>query len=134
MMGSKKNNKNKDYKASLNPDRDSFGCVFVSMVRCPGFLALSLPARHLYMILRAHARSTENLRCIYQHNKDTGLNYEVDNFIFPPAHQALYGYKDRANVRRYMNELIAAGFIRKVEDNRHRFTATVYEFATGWKD
>ncbi len=132
-MGSKRKN-TPDYNASLKPGGDNFGRVFVSMVRCPGFLALSLPARQLYVILRAHAASAENRKCIYQHAKETGQDYDYDNFIFPPAHQALYGYKDRANVRRYMSELIAAGFIRKVEDNRHRFTATVYEFSTGWKN
>ena len=132
-MGSKRNS-SPDPNASLKPNGDKFGRIFVTMVRDPGFLALSLPARQLYVILRAHAASAENRKCIYQHEKETGQGYDYDNFIFPPAHQALYGYKDRANVRRYMSELIAAGFIRKVEDNRHRFTATVYAFSSGWKN
>lgn len=121
-----------DYNASLKTG-DNFGRVFVSMVRCPGFLSLSLPARQLYVILRVHAASSENRKCIYMHEKETGQGYNYDNFIFPPAHQALYGYKDRSNVKKYMDELIKAGFICKVEDNHHRFAATVYAFASGWK-
>ena len=77
-----------DYNASLNPNGDKFGRIFVTMVRDPGFLALSLPARQLYVILRAHAASAENRKCIYQHEKERGKGYDSDNFIFPPAHQA----------------------------------------------
>ena len=132
-MGSKRKS-TPDYNASLNPNGDKFGRIFVTMARDPGFMSLSLPAFKLYTILRVHAASAENRKCMNLHGKETGQEYDYDNFIFPPSHQALYGYKDRTNVKKYMDELIKAGFIRKIEDNRHRFTATVYAFASGWKD
>lgn len=132
-MGSKKNS-TLDYNASLKPKEDKWGRIFVTMARDPGFMSLSLPAFKLYTILRVHAASKENCNCMKQHKIETGQEYDYGTFIFPPAHQALYGYKDRTNVKKYMNELIKAGFVRKVEDNRHRFKATVYAFSSGWKD
>lgn len=123
-----------DYNASKCGNHETFGRVYISMLRDPAFINLSLPARQLYTVLRGHATSSENRKFLYMHGTETGTEYTFDYFVFPPAHQVLYGYKDRANVRRYLQELLNAGFIRKVEDNRHRFTASVYRFAAEWKD
>ena len=132
-MASKKKNSPPDYCGSMNKDKDRFGYVYVSMLTAPAYLGLSLPARQLYTILRAHFWSKANYDYLYKRALKAGVIYPDGCFIFPPSHQEAYGYKDRANVKKYMAELTAAGFIKKVEDNRYRFRPCVYQFAAGWK-
>lgn len=132
-MASKKKNPPPDYCGSMNKDKDRFGYVYVSMLTSPAYLGLSLAARQLYVVLRAHLWSKASNDYLYKRAAKAGVIYPDGCFIFPPSHQEAYGYKDRANVKKYMAELTAAGFIKKVEDNRYRFRPCVYQFADGWK-
>ena len=95
---------------------------------------LSLPAKLLYCTLRVHSNSPEERECLSMHGKETGIEYDPDIFfVFPASHQRLYGYKDRRNVEKYMRELTAAGFIKKVESNWNLRQVTVYQFVSDWK-
>ena len=130
----------KKRKAKINPVfsndilNDHFSMMYVTQLRSKAYIDLSLPAKLLYCTLRVHANSLEGRECLFMHGKETGIEYDSDVFfVFPASHQRLYGYKDRRNVEKYMRELNAAGFIKKVESNWNLRQVTVYQFVSDWK-
>ena len=130
----------KKRKAKINPVfsndilKDHFSMMYVTQLRSKAYIDLSLPAKLLYCTLRVHANSLEGRECLFMHGKETGIDYDPDIcFVFPASHQRLYGYKDRRNVEKYMRELNAAGFIKKVESNWNLRQVTVYQFVSDWK-
>lgn len=130
----------KKRKAKINPVfsndilKDHFSMMYVTQLRSKAYIELSLPAKLLYCTLRVHANSLEGRECLFMHGKETGIDYDPDIcFVFPASHQRLYGYKDRRNVEKYMRELNAAGFIKKVESNWNLRQVTVYQFVSDWK-
>lgn len=130
----------KKRKAKINPVfsndilKDHFSMMYVSQLRSKAYIELSLPAKLLYCTLRVHSNSPEERECLSMHGKETGIEYDPDIFfVFPASHQRLYGYKDRRNVEKYMRELNAAGFIKKVESNWNLRQVTVYQFVSDWK-
>lgn len=115
---------------------DNFGMIYASLVRSEAFADLSGAARQLYMILRVHAQTKECKACMYKHAEAEGyegMHYPETCFVFPGKQAALYGYHDKANVARTMKELQRAGFIKKYEDNSHRWKVTIYQFSGDWK-
>ena len=130
----------KKRKAKINPVfsndilNDHFSMIYVTQLRSKAYIELSLPAKLLYCTLRVHSNSPEERECLSMHGKETGIEYDLDIFfVFPASHQRLYGYKDRRNVEKYMRELNAAGFIKKVESNWNLRQVTVYQFVSDWK-
>ena len=114
--------------------KDRFLLLYVSQIRSKAYTELSLSAKQLYIVMRVHAHSEEGRACLAMHGKETGIEYDPDIFfVFPASHQRLYGYKDRRNVEKYMRELNAAGFIKKVESNWNLRQVTVYQFVSDWK-
>lgn len=130
----------KKRKAKINPVfsndilKDHFSMMYVTQLRSKAYIELSATAKQLYCTLRVHANSLEGRECLFMHGKETGIDYDPDIcFVFPASHQRLYGYKDRRNVEKYLRELNAAGFIKKVESNWNLRQVTVYQFVSDWK-
>ncbi len=117
-------------------DGDNFGMIYASLLKSNAFNELTLPAQLLYVTLRVHANTKECRACMYKHAEAEGhenMYYPETCFVFPGKQAALYGYHDRANVARYLKELQRAGFIKKYEDNKHRWKVTIYQFSGDWK-
>ena len=73
---------------------------------------------------------------MYKHAEAEGhenMYYPETCFVFPGKQAAAYGYTDRSNTGKYMKELERAGFIRKYENNSHRWKVTIYQFWGDWK-
>jgi hypothetical protein len=131
-MGGKKKTQYVDITAS-KAARDNFGTIFDSMCTDKSFQRLSIAARLFYCYCRVQAKTTRCTACLYEHAKEFGKTYNQNCFVFPASHLALYGY-DRSNASRYFKELENAGFIRKLEPNKHMKRVNVYEFCDTWKD
>lgn len=117
-------------------DGDNFGMIYASLIKSKAFKQLSGPAKQLYITLRVHANTKECRSCMYKHAESEGfegMHYPETCFVFPGKQAALYGWSDRGNTRKYMKELQRAGFIKKYEDNGHRWLVTIYQFSGDWK-
>lgn len=112
---------------------DRFGTVFDSMCKSDSYKRLGLGARHFYTLCRVQAQSKEGRACLYKHGEDYDRMYTERDFVFPAAHLKEYGI-DRSNAHRYFDELEAAGFIVKKEQNKFMKKVNVYSFSDRWKD
>ena len=131
-MNRSKKPKYKDSRASIN-GKDYFGTVYDGMCRSKKYRNMTIGAKHFYTLCRVQAKSTHGKACLYKHSNEYGITYNENCFVFPSSHLAMYGV-DRSNACRYFKELEGAGFIKKIESNKHIKKINVYEFSDGWKD
>lgn len=135
-MGKKKRNDEKDTLYAVYGrigENDTYGYLYSSLLKSSAFQNLSIGARLFYVTLRVHAKTSECRRCLSEHAKEENEFYPNQYFVFPASHEAYYGYK-RQNCTKYFKELKEAGFIRVVEQNKHRQKVNVYSFHNAWKD
>ena len=128
-----KKNYSPDVFACLSNGDTSFGMVYHSMLQHESFIRLSNPAKLTYIYCRVQYASKIGMSCLHNHAEEDGATYPAGCFVFPAKHQREYGINDRSNFRKYMQELIDAGFIERYEDNKHRWKVTVYRFSQNWK-
>lgn len=128
---SRKNPKRNDYYAAASAD-DRFGMVYEGMVTCSRYKGLSLGAKQFYTLCRVQANSKIGKACLYKHAETEGKQYAEGCFVFPSTHQNRFGV-NRQNGSRYFRELINAGFIKLIEQNRHRHKPNVYQFSGKWR-
>ena len=128
-MRAKKKTQN-DYYASLNAN-DKWNTIYTGMLKHKNYKKLSIGARMFYIYCRANA--FEGRAVLYRHGKEENKTYSDNVFCFTSSQQAEYGV-DRANGKRWFDELIKAGFIEVVEQNKHRMRVNVYAFSSKWKD
>lgn len=123
----------RDPAAMIGPgDRGRYGTMGVEEMKSPQFRNLSVGAQLMYVRCRCQSQSPEGRRCLYQHSKDVGINYNPDSyFVFPSKHMAQYGV-DRGNGSKWIKELIDKGFLERAESNKHRYKVNVYLFSTKW--
>lgn len=133
-MASKKKTFKPDKFASKEGNHESFGTVYHSMVTDDKFKKLSNMAKEVYFYCRIQLTSKESRECLFNHGKEQDITYGDGCFVFPSKHQQGYGFMDRGNFSGWMQELINAGFIERVEHNKHRRKVNVYRFSTRWKD
>lgn len=131
-MSKKKKIQFVDTKASFG-NKDYFGTVFVGMLKHSAYKKLSLAQKQFYSYCRVQSRSSEGQACLYNFSKESGIIYSKDCFVFPASHMKQYGI-DRGNGSKLLKQLEAAGFIRTVENNKHRKKINVYEFSDEWKN
>lgn len=114
-------------------ENSRYGTIGVRMMQSPQFRRLSMGAQRMYVYCRCQAQSKEGTKCLYKHCEEEGTTYShYTHFVFPAKHMALYGV-DRGNGTRWLKELEAQGFIKKVESNKHRQKVNVYAFSTKWR-
>lgn len=122
-----------DSNAAKDPEGDTYGALFASMMKDSKFQHLSWPARELYTLCRVQAQTKKGIACLAKYNLDKGKEYDIPRcFVFPATHQKEYGLNPR-NTTRYFNELIKAGFIERVEANKYTREVNVYSFSPKWK-
>ena len=126
-----------------------WGRLYVDMLKAKPFQSLSVPARQFYFVCLANMHDDKARASLQRHIKDTRdpveaagniyyldidkyLDYENGFFIMPAKHMEQYGYS-RQNGYRLMRELIGAGFVTKIESNKHRKKVNVYKFSDAWK-
>lgn len=131
---SKKKNKQPycDIRACLGV-KDRFGTLYDGMCTSKAYIELSIGAKQFYTLCRVQAQSARGKACLYKHAEEFGISYNDHCFVFPSSHLEKYGY-DRSNAVKYFNELVAAGFIKKLERNKHLKKVNVYEFIEDWKN
>ncbi|MCR5836708.1 MAG: hypothetical protein K6G88_09385 [Lachnospiraceae bacterium] len=130
-MGRSKKTQFKDTRASVS-GKDYFGTIYDGMCRSETYRKLHIGAKHFYTLCRVQSRSSHGKACLYKHAKEWGTNYNENYFVFPASHLEMYGI-ERSNAHKYFKELQEAGFIRKVECNKHIHKVNVYEFSDKWK-
>jgi len=122
-----------DYNASKNNEK-CFGSIYSSLAQDKAFRELSIGTRYFYFICRVQANSQKGRRCLYNHAKEWNKTYShLTHFVFPDKHLREFGY-NRSNACKYFKELEAAGFIKKIEDNRFNHRVNVYAFSSKWKE
>lgn len=133
-MAFKKKTFKPDYFASRCGAKETYGTIYYSLLTDEKFLKLSNMARYLYVCCRVQSTSRLGRECLYNHGNEEGVVYGEGCFVLPAKHQREYGLNDRGNVAKWMKELIDAGFVDKLETNKHRKKVNVYRFSTRWRD
>ena len=131
-MGKKKTSRKIDYHASCGNDHDTFGTVYSSMFKHPKFISLPLEARQGYTLCRLQLHDSDSKRILYNHAAASGERYDDSCFVFPAKCWNSYVIS-RQQGSRILNTLVDRGFIKRLEQNKHRFQANVYQFSSEWK-
>lgn len=131
-MSKRKANRKIDHHASCGNDHDTFGYVYSSMLKHPAYIGLPLEAKQGYTLCRNQLHDSASRRILYNHAAETGEKYNDSCFVFPAKCWKEYGIT-RQQGSRILNTLIDRGFIRRVEQNKHRWQANVYQFCSDWK-
>ena len=129
-MGRKKKRKI-DYTACVSAN-DTFDMIYNGMLKHMAFRNLSLGARYFYILCRVNSKG-DGRSCLYQHGKENNTLYTEHDFVFPAKQQAAFGI-DRSNGSKYFKELMAAGFVERKEENKHRQKVNVYTFVDKWRN
>jgi hypothetical protein len=79
------------------------------------------------------SKSNRGKSCLYKHKEEYGIDYTENCFVFPASHMQRYGI-ERSNGSNYLKQLIVAGFIEKVENNKAVKKVNVYKFSNKWKN
>lgn len=147
-MGKKTTNQAPPWAVEDNP-YSKWARLYVDILKSSAFQALSKPAQMFYFVCLANMHDDKARASLKNHIMETHesieaagrlYNLDIDKyldskngyFIMPAKHLKQYGYT-RGNGWKLMNELIDAGFVEKVEANKHRKKENVYRFSTAWK-
>lgn len=120
-----------DATASLGGKHETFGTVYKTMAMHPAYIGLSAGAKQFYTVCRIQATSKECRQVVYKLQEATGNGYPTNCFVFPSSHLAKFGY-DRRNVTRLFDNLIKAGFIKRIANGQKTFKVNVYVFCNEW--
>ena len=127
----KPNKRKADAYATREP-ADTYGTIYKDMYTCEAFKRLSPSAKHLYACCRIQARSGG--KALFKHAEAEGTYYPPERcFVFPRTTAEAFGFS-RGHIKELFAELIAAGFIEVLEQNKHRFRVNVYSFSDRWKN
>lgn len=133
-MANKKTSFKPDYFASKCGTHETFATVYDSMLTSEQFKRLSPTAKYLYVACRNQLTSKRGRETLFNHGKEFEIVYPDNCFVFPAKHLKEYGFTDRSNGTKYLNELEQAGFIRKYECNKHCKKVNVYQFTSKWRE
>lgn len=105
--------------------------MFVELFKNPKFYSLSQGAQNLWLRCYCECRGYSGRSVLDKYGEQEGKNYPQHYFTFPEAHFETYGIP-RNSARRWLRELIDAGFIEVIERNGHRRKVNVYAFTDKW--
>ena len=144
-MGRRKSTRGAPEWAVEDNPFSKFGFLYTDLLKSATFQALSTPARLFYLVCVGHSHDDTARACLRNHLKednafcdrptDTDIEYCLQSgyFVFPAKQLREYGY-ERRHGWKLMDELIAAGFVEKMENNKTRRKVNVYRFSTRWKN
>ena len=127
----------------------SFGIITADLLRSKQYQSLSNTAKHLLVVLIAHAKTREAQQCCFNALQEyliaTGsgadsarydasylVHTEGRAFVFPPKHYREYGF-ERRTVCKYMAELKDGGFVEVKFSGKNQYSVNVYLFSEKWK-
>ena len=133
-MSRRKAKKDNDPRLSLT-DKDWFAIIYDGALSCKQYTSMSLSARQLYVSCISQRMSGKGKANLHLFNQQHGTNYnEKDGyFTMPNKRIREYGLNPSTCHRTSFRELINAGFIEVVENNRHRHIENIYRLSTAWK-
>jgi hypothetical protein len=111
---------------------ENYGTMYESLRTSGAFQSLTIGAQLFYADCRIQYMSNGGKACLHKHAQECGREYDEHCFVFPSSHLQRYGY-DRSNASKYIKQLVAAGFIEIVENNKPRKKVNVYRFVETWK-
>lgn len=123
--------------------------LYVDILKAPAFQSLSTPAQFFYFVCLANMHDDTARASLKRHIAETHetveaaghlYNLDIDQyldsrngyFIMPAKHIEQYGLTRQYGYK-LLQELITAGFVEKVEPNKHRKKENVYRFSAAWK-
>ena len=115
--------------------KDRFTYIYDGTLTSKQFTALSPSARLLYLACTSQRMSSTGLANLHLFNQQHGTDYNEDNgyFTMPNKRIREYGLKPNTCRTKSFKELVDAGFIEVVENNRHRKIENIYRLSTAWK-
>lgn len=126
--------KDNDPLTSLT-DKDWYAIIYDGALTSKQYTSMSLSARQLYVSCISQRTSGKGKANLHLFNQQHGTDYnEKDGYFTMPNKRLIeYGLKPGTCHRTSFRELINAGFIEVVENNRHRHIENIYRFSAAWK-
>lgn len=132
-MSRKKTNKVRDcFLSSPECANDRFGRVYVSLLKSQQYIKLSNAEARLLIACITQRQAGQ--QALYKFNEAEGTDYRAEEgyFVFPSEHLKKYGV-DRSNAAKRFEALEQAGFIKRIESNKHRCKMNVYRLSADWQ-
>jgi hypothetical protein len=116
-------------------DKDRFTYIYDGTLTSKQFTSMSPTAQRLYFACISQRMSAKGLAHLHLFNQQHGTDYHEKNGYFTMPNKRLkdYGLKPDTCYRHSFKELINAGFIEVVEDNKHRHIENIYRLSKAWK-
>lgn len=116
-------------------EKDWFATIYEGALTCQAFIEMSQSARLLYFACVSQNMSGKGKANLHLFNEQHGTDYnEKDGyFTMPNTRLKAYGLKPNTCHSRSFKELINAGFIEVIENNKHRHIENIYRFSLAWK-
>ncbi len=122
---------------SVSSNDNRFGAIHEGMLKSKRWQQLSPTARNLFVVAVTHSQTTDNYRALYSYKQSEGIeDSELPGngyFILTEKYLEVYGFTGK-HASRYFAELIGAGFMECVHNNRHRKKANLYRLSKKWKE
>lgn len=114
---------------------DRFTYIYDGTLTSQQYTSLSPSAQRLYIACASQRMSATGLANLHLFNQQHGTDYnEKDGyFTMPNKRIREYGLKPNTCRTNSFKELINAGFIEVVENNKHRKIENIYRLSTAWK-
>lgn len=125
---------NNDIRLSLTA-KDNYTYIYDGTLTSKQFTSLSPTTRNLYFACCSQRRSKKGTANLHLFNQQHGTNYsEKDGYFTMPNKRIKdYGLSPNTCHKRSFKELINAGFIEVIENNKHRHIENIYRLSTAWK-
>lgn len=133
-MSRKYDKKPNDPLLSLT-NKDNYTYIYDGTLTCKQFISMSPTAQRLYFACISQRMSGKGKANLHLFNEQYGTNYNEQDGYFTMPNKRIkdYGLKPDTCYRTGFKELINAGFIEVVENNKHRKIENVYRLITAWK-
>ena len=133
-MGRRSRKKDNDPRLSLT-DKDNFAIIYDGTLTCKQYISMSPTAQRLYIACISQRMSGKGKANLHLFNEQHGTKYNEQDgyFTMPNTRLQAYGLKPNTCHAYTFKELINAGFIEVIENNRHRHIENIYRFSTAWK-
>lgn len=122
---------------SVSSNDNRFGAIHEGMLKSKRWQELSPTARNLFVVAVTHSQTADNYMALFSYRQSEGIGDSGlpgnGYFILTEKYLEVYGFTGK-HASRYFTELIEAGFMECVHNNRHRKKANLYRLSKKWKD
>lgn len=116
-------------------DKDNFAIIYEGALTCKQYISMSPTAKQLYIACISQNMSKKGTANLHLFNKQHGTNYNEKSGYFTMPNKRIkdYGLSPNTCHKHSFKELINAGFIEVIENNKHRHIENIYRFSAAWK-